>query len=381
MQGHEPIRVAHVLFHFGIGGLENGVVNLINGLPENDYQHAVICLTDYDPDYVQRVRNANCELRSLHKRPGQDPRLWSGMWRALREFRPHVLHTRNFAALEMQLVGAALGVRGRVHGEHGWDVQDLDGSVRKYRLARRFIGHAVHRFIALSRDLERYLVGPVGIPAAKVSQVYNGVDCDRFRPPANPRDGDPLVIGTVGRMKTVKNQTLLCRAFADLAARRPDLAAGARLRLVGSGPLAAECRNIAAAAGIADRLDLVGDSDTVEEELRAMDVFVLPSLAEGISNTILEAMASGLPVIATRVGGNPELIADGDSGVLVAVEDEAAMSTALERYLDDGDLRRRHGQRGRELALERFSLNGMIDAYDRVYRGLARAGSRPSSTE
>ncbi len=370
MTGRQPIKIAHVLFHFGIGGLENGLVNLINGLDASRYRHVLVCLTDFDEVYARRLRTDNFELRALNKQPGHDPAVWWRMWKLLREVRPDVLHTRNFVALEMQLVGLLAGVRGRVHGEHGWDVQDLDGTVRKYQLARRAIGSVVQRFIALSQDLERYLLGPVGLPRAKVVQRYNGVDCERFQPaPASP---GPVVIGTVGRMKAVKNQPLLCRAFAALMARRPDLAGLVRLRLVGSGPLRTECEAIIAADGLAGAVDFTGDSDRVEAELRQMQVFVLPSRAEGISNTILEAMASGLPVIATAVGGNPELVAAGDTGCLVPSDDVEALAGAIETYVDAPERRRQHGEAGRRRALERFSLSGMIAAYDDIYTELAR---------
>lgn len=365
-----PITIVHVLFRFGIGGLENGVVNLINGLDEASYRHCIVCLTDYDESFMRRLRTSNFEVRALHKRAGNDPRVWLRMWRILAEVRPDVLHTRNFAALELQLLGWLARVRGRVHGEHGWDVHDLDGSVRKYRIARRVIGTVVHQFIALSRDLERYLTARVGIAPSRVVQIYNGVDSGRFAP-VGARERSPLVIGTVGRMKTVKNQTLLCRAFAGLLARRPDLAPRLRLRLVGSGPLQSDCEAIVARAGIAGLVDFCGDSDTVAEHMQAMDVFVLPSLAEGISNTILEAMACGLPIIAAAVGGNGELVADGDAGMLIANDDVGALMAALERYVDDPALRLRHGARARAIVEERFSLDRMLAAYDGVYRTLA----------
>lgn len=365
-----PITVMHALFRFGIGGLENGLVNLINGFPAGRYRHVIVCLDDYDPLFVQRVRAPNVEVHALHKRPGQDPRVWLRMWLLLRQCRPDILHTRNFASLELQLLGALAGVRGRIHGEHGWDMQDLNGSNTRYRVARRVLGHCVHRFIALSRDLQRYLVEDVGVATGKVVQIYNGVDTERFH--ANgPRADGPLVIGTVGRMKQVKNQTFLCQAFIELLARRVDMLGKLRLRLVGDGPLRTECAAMLDAAGLREYADLPGDSAQVAEDLRGMDIFVLPSLAEGISNTILEAMASGLPVIATDVGGNPELIEAGESGALVACGDVAALGTHLERYVDDHRLRLAHGARGRAMVTARFSLERMIATYDEIYRELA----------
>lgn len=364
------IGVAHVLYRFAIGGLENGVVNLVNRLPPDRYRHYIICLTDYDPRFAARIVSGNCELFALGKREGQDFAIWGRAHALLRRLRPRVLHTRNFAALEIQLPGIAAGVPGRVHGEHGWDVQDLDGSNRKHRLVRRVLGCGVQRFIALSRQIEDYLVGDVGIAPSRVVQIYNGVDDAVFAP--RPRDpARPIVIGTVGRMKTVKNQTFLVEGFVRLVAQRPELRDRLRLRLVGSGPLLALCQRSLAAAGLAERADIVGESDRVAEELNEMDLFVLPSLAEGISNTLLEAMAAGLPVVATATGGNPELVVDGVTGSLIGVNDVEALVAALAAYVDDPARRARHGAAARERVERAFSLSTMVDAYDEVYRALA----------
>jgi sugar transferase (PEP-CTERM/EpsH1 system associated) len=238
------------------------------------------------------------------------------------------------------------------------------------------LGLGVQRFIALSHHLENYLVEYAGIPRSKVVQIYNGVDQVRYRPPQPGRLTDEVVVGTVGRMKEVKNQTLLVSAFIDLMRRRPDLRDAIRLKLVGSGPLLAECQTMLDGARLTNRADIVGDSDRVPEELQSMDLFVLPSLAEGISNTILEAMATGLTVVATAVGGNPELVADGTTGTLVPAGDEAALSRVIERYIDDPKLRRLHAKRGRERVESHFSLDAMVRAYDDTYRFIAgRAGA------
>lgn len=360
----------HVLFRFSIGGLENGLVNLINGLDASRYRHVIVCLSDYDPAFVQRLQTRDIEIYALGKRPGQDPRVWWRMWRLLRRIRPAVLHTRNFATLELQLLACVTGVHGRLHGEHGWDVQDLDGSLRKYRIARRVLGLFVQRFIALSRDLERYLLRDVGLGAKKVVQIYNGVDTERFVAADARRSAATVVIGTVGRMKAVKNQTLLCQAFVALLARRPDLVGKVSLKLIGDGPLRRDCTALVTSAQRQQWVEFTGDSSQVAEQMRGLDVFVLPSLAEGISNTILEAMASSLPVIATAVGGNVELVADGQSGCLVASGDVAAMSAAIELYVDDAALRSRHGAYGRQLVESHFSLPRMLARYDQIYQGL-----------
>ncbi len=147
----------HVLDRFGVGGLENGMVNLINRLPAGDYHHIIVALTACDRGYLERLESSNFECHDINKRPGHDFHAWRRIFELIRQVRPDVLHTRNLGTLEIQLLGWLARVPVRIHGEHGWDVNDLNGQVRKYQRFRRFMGCFVHAWIALSRDLESYL--------------------------------------------------------------------------------------------------------------------------------------------------------------------------------------------------------------------------------
>jgi glycosyltransferase involved in cell wall biosynthesis len=190
--------------------------------------------------------------------------------------------------------------------------------------------------------------------------------------PAGFRGPELVRIGTVGRLQRVKDQAGLLKAAAMVLERRPELRARTRLLLVGDGPLLADLRARAESLGLADITWLPGASSEVPAMLRAMDVFVLPSLNEGISNTILEAMATGLPVLASAAGGNVELVEDGVVGALFPPGDVPALARLIERYLDEAALRRRHGAAARAAAEARFSLPAMVDAYRSVYDGLTR---------
>ncbi len=370
----KQISIAHVLFRFAIGGLENGVVNLINRLPEDSYHHHIICLTDYDEDFYQRIKTKNVDIHCLHKQQGKDLKVWLRLYKLLKKLRPNVLHSRNFSAIESHTPAVLAGVKLRIHGEHGWDMNDLHGSNNKYRIARRIFSYIIHDFIALSKDLEDYLRDRVGVAERKINQIYNGVESERFSPPATSSNLDPsngsdvITIGTVGRMKAVKNQTLLTQAFIELNNKRPELKGNLRLRLIGDGPLRAECLTLLQQAGLEQQADLPGDRNDVPVQMQQMDIFVLPSLAEGISNTILEAMACGLPVIATRVGGNAELVEHDKSGLIVESENLSQMVEALEQYIDQPELRLEHGQRGRSLIEQQYSMEKMVNAYDSIYR-------------
>ncbi len=368
---HRPL-IVHVVFRLQVGGLENGVVNLVNRLPEARYRHAIVCLSEAT-DFRARIRREDVAIYEMHKRPGQDLGCWRRLFWLLRRIRPSLVHTRNIGCLEAQIPAWLARVPCRVHGEHGWDVSDPDGSNRRYRWLRRLHNPLVHRFIALSRELEHYLSQRVGIRKQKLRRIYNGVDDQTFHPgpsdalPEGFRDNHCVVFGTVGRMHGVKDQTNLCQAFIHLCAEHPQLAGQMRLVMVGDGPLRRACIEQLAAAGRSEQSWLPGNRDDIPALMRGFDVFVLPSQAEGISNTILEAMATGLPVIATDVGGNGELVAADATGALVPANDPAGLGTQMAAYAAQRHLRRIHGEAGRQRVAEYFSLAHMLRAYAGVY--------------
>ncbi|MEW6293398.1 MAG: TIGR03088 family PEP-CTERM/XrtA system glycosyltransferase [Pseudomonadota bacterium] len=373
--------VLHVFYRFDVGGLENGIVNLINHMPADAYRHAILALTEVT-DYRQRIRRDDVQFISLRKPPGHLFKLFPRLVRIFRELRPAIVHSRNLAALEVTVPAWLARVPVRIQSEHGRDVGDLDGSNKIYQWVRRAYNPFVSHWITLSRDLETYLTGRVGIPVRKVTQIYNGVDAGRFHPAADAAgavpsaptiSGCPFIrpehwlVGTVGRMQTVKNQTLLARAFIRALELAPELRPRLRLVMVGDGPLRAEAQALLTAANVAELAWLPGERHDIPEVLRGLDCFVLPSLAEGISNTILEAMASGLPVIATRVGGNPELVSEGRTGALVPASDPEAMAQAIIAYAQAHEQARSAGQEGRAEVERRFSLDAMVGAYGSIY--------------
>lgn len=382
MRDSRPL-VMHVVYSFDVGGLENGVVNIINRMRSDAFRHAVVALTRCAPAFCARVTRADVDFISLEKPPGHGIKLYPKLFRLFAEMRPAIVHTRNLAALEAVVPARAAGVPVRIHGEHGWDVSDPHGVRRKYRMLRRLYRPFVSHYIALSGDLERYLAQGVGVPANRLSRICNGVDLRRFqhgRDGGVPLAGCPfdaprglIVVGTVGRLQAVKDQLNLVRAFARLAAsRRPEFD-GLRLMIAGDGPMRTAVESAIVEGGIGDRVWLAGERSDVPDVMRALDLFVLPSKAEGISNTILEAMASGLPVVATDVGGNAELVAQGRTGMLVPAADDAALADAIASYALDPALRQMHGNAGRERVEREFSLDGMVERYRALYQAQLEA--------
>lgn len=377
-----PPLIVHLVYRFDTGGLENGVVNLINHMPGAAYRHAVVALTEVVPAFAARIRRDDVRFVSLHKAPGHGVKLYPRLLQLFRELQPAIVHTRNLAALECQVPAALAGVPLRIHGEHGRDADDPDGSVRRYQWLRRAYRPFVHRYVALSRELAQYLEHKVGVPPQRIAQIYNGVDLTRFdrysavrvAPPGCPFNAPELfVVGTVGRMQTVKAQPLLAQAFVRALQLQPALRERLRLVMVGDGPLRAEALAVLDAAGVADLAWLPGERADVPDVMRGLDCFVLPSLAEGISNTILEAMACALPVLATDVGGNGELVVaagSGCTGRLVPPGDVDALAAGLIAMAADGAGAAAMGRAGRERVEQRFSLRAMVANYQSLYDGL-----------
>lgn len=375
MDNRSPL-IAHVVYRFDIGGLENGVVNLINRLPEASWRHAVVALTDVSPAFAKRVQRRDVQYVSLRKSPGHLWKLYPRLMRVFRELRPQVVHTRNLAALEATVPAWAVGVPVRIHGEHGRDAIDPDGVRRRYQWVRRAYRPFVSRYVAVSKDLEHYLCERVGIAASRVVQLYNGVDADKFHPIKSGRtaiDGCPFrgrehwLVGTVGRMDHVKDQTTLARAFALAVGMHSGAASHMRLIVIGEGTLRSEAERILDAAGVRELAWFAGERDDIAEIMHGLDCFVLPSLGEGISNTILEAMACALPVIATRVGGNVELIDDAVTGRLVSAGEPHVLARAMLNYFQDRTMARDHGRAARERIERHFSLDRMVDGYHELY--------------
>jgi sugar transferase (PEP-CTERM/EpsH1 system associated) len=363
--------VLHVVYSFSIGGLENVIVQLINRLPADRFEHVVLSLTTIS-DFKHRITQPGVRFIELNKPPGHAVPLYPRIYKLLRELRPDVLHTCNFAALELVPLGWLARVPLRLHAEHGWDAHDKNGENLRHQRVRRFYRPFVSHFVGVSQEIDDYLGSAIRVPAARRSLIANGVDTALFSPAAGQRQtvpgcpfepGNHWLVGTVGRLQTVKNQPLLARAFVRLIQQRPQAAERARLVIVGEGPLRAEVEGILSAAGLQHLAWLPGARNDVPDVLRMLDVFVLPSQAEGTSCTLQEAMASGLPVVATAVGGNPDLVQQGITGLLVPSDDEAALADALASLWAVPEKLRAMGAAGREIAVQTLGLDAMVSAY------------------
>lgn len=374
----QPVcHITHLMYRFAAGGLENVVVQLINHLPRSSFRHTIIALTQADSDFIKRIDRDDVQVLQLGKPPGQPFHMYPAVYKLFRELRPDVLHTCNLAALEFAPVAFFAGIPFRIHAEHGWDIADPDGSNRRYRALRRAYRPFVHEFVAVSAQLYEYLRDIIGVPARRLHLIPNGVDTTTFRPARRDdvtpegfpfRRPDHWIVGTVGRLEPIKNQVLLVDAFINLVQSDPISTDRMRLAIVGGGPLADSIRQRLANAGLAERLWLPGARADIPILLRCFDCFVLPSLSEGTSCTLQEAMATGLRMIATDVGGNAALLENGRLGHLVSPDDANEMAQAMRYAFVNQSTNGGENPEAVAAAQEKYSLEAAITSFEAILR-------------
>ena len=314
----------------------------------------------------------------LGKRPGLDWRMVTRLWRVIREVKADVLHAHNEGAGFYAGLAGLLAGRPVITTRHGASF-GLDTL-----WVRRAAGLLSRRTVCVGKDVVRLARQVDHLPASRVRLIYNGVDTSQFAPDAKARarvraelgfaDTDRVLI-SVGRLALEKDYATLLQSLATAQ----GVAGQASLILVGDGPQREALSQEAERLGLAGRVRMLGDRQDVRDLLAAADVFVLSSISEGVSKALLEAMAVGLPVVATSVGGTPEVVEEGVTGLLVPPSRPDVLGQALDgRFCDDSSLAERLGRAGRERAQERFSVQATVAAYVELYREVAGPkGIRP----
>jgi len=359
-----PVRVLFVVRSLHVGGMEQMVIELAAGLDPKRYL-VRFCTIEDAGQLAERVLAAGIELDALDKPAGL--RLeYIGRLRAIIDaWKPDIIHTHNDAG-HFYASLANLGIRRKVklvHTKHGRGEPDDRKSVIRNCISSRLSDVVV----AVSEDVAKVGREVENVPAGKIRTIINGVELAPYlKLDRVEKEAGETVFGHVGRLSPVKNQKLLLDAFARVCEQLPTV----RLSIAGDGPMKAELEERARDLGIASQDSFLGYRSDIATVMSEFDVFLLSSVSEGTPLVVIEAMAAGLPVIATAVGGLPEMISDQETGVLVPTQDVEAMATQMLELANHSGRRIQLGVRGRQLATTEYSLQRMLRDYDEVYEGL-----------
>lgn len=373
MVAFKPIAVCQLLHGLGVGGAEILAARLVRRL-RHVFRFSFACLDEVGP-LGEQMRDEGFPVHLIGRRPGLD---WACPLRLARLVRSEgidVVHAHQYTPFFYGLAARLRGPRRPiVFTEHGRHQPDYPR--RKRMIANRLLLSRRDRVVGVGAAVRDALIANEGLPQDRVGVLYNGIDVDAFSDAADRASAraalgaapGELAMLQVARLDYLKDHATAVRTLARVAARQPE----ARLVLVGDGPERPTVEAVARESGVADKIRWLGTRHDVARLLPGADVFLLTSISEGIPLTVAEAMAAGLPVVATDVGGLAEMVAHGDTGFLAPVRDDAALAGLVLRLADDPDLRRRMGRAGRARAKERFDEPRMCADYGRLYEEACR---------
>lgn len=358
------MKILQVIPYFCFGGAEIMCENLI--LAQKELGHQVIAVSLYDDrtPIAARLEEAGVKIRYLDKKLGLDVSMVPKLTKIMKEEKPDVVHTHLDVIKYAVLAAKLAGVKTCVHTVHSVAHKEAEGRLQKiingtyYRL-----GLSVP--VALSNEIQESIEDFYGIDDDKIPVIRNGIDLSRCTPKGNYSLEEAFTIVHVGRFDVPKNHGGMLRAFRKFHDRNPQ----ARLRLVGDGDLRPQMEELAKELEITQWSEFCGMQKNVHPYLQSADIFTLPSVYEGNPMTIIEAMGTGLPIAASRVGGIPDMLEEGEDALLFPPEEEA-ICAAWQRLLEDTQLRERLGRKARENSVK-FSAEHMAREYCRLYERMS----------
>lgn len=354
----KKIRIAHAIYGLKYGGAEKLLVPFSLRIDGTRFSVIVVALTCGGP-VEDELRREGVDVRVVRRDAKFGPGDLLRLITLIRKERVDIVHTHlQNADILAGLAAKACGVM-QVSTFHG--IAHDPGLAGRLKTWLRVI--LPDRIIAVSGATARACIDEFGARRDRVSIVYNGLDSDSFFPAVRRERKNEVVLATVGRLEEEKGNAFFLEALAEVKRRLPN-AVGI---IIGDGSLKAELERMAGELGLKEAVRFLGARNDVPDLLRIADIVVIPSLTEGFSLVALEAMACGKPVIATRVGGIPELIDDGTNGILVPARDSRELAHAIIKLAGDLALSEKMGSQGRAKVIEQFSLEKMVRGIERVY--------------
>lgn len=381
-----PIRIMHVVDNMGKGGLENGLANLIERMDSHRFEHTVLATRRLGLN-AERLSHRQVRFLCLGKKENDSVFQLKSLVKAVRDCNPHIVHSRNWSAIEAIIAGRWVRFPALVHSEHGFDAAGNTSEPRRRTWLRRLAFELADQVMCVSHQLSQFHSMRTGFPITKMTVIHNGVDTRKFFPDPAMRarmrhelgfPHDCFCIGCVGNLTAVKDYTTVLQAVNEFSRHGRNW----RLIIAGDGPERPKLESyIRAHPQWSEHVLFQGLSDQIPALLNAFDTYVLTSLIEGISNSLLEAMATGLPVIVTDTGGNPEVVTHNESGLLFPVRGIHELAQWLCALQQREDLRTQLGRCALSRVQKEFSIECMVRKYEQLYTSLApqAIGSKPVS--
>ena len=368
----QSIKLMHIVLSLNTGGLERVVINLLKGMDQNVYNLYLCCLEE-PGILIHEAEKIGVKVLTLNKKKaGIDYKSIFNLAKALKEYKIDIVHTHNPGS---HFYGAIAGKIAKVpviiNTKHG-----RNPSYSRWNLIqKKLLSYITDKIVAVSEDARKMAIEIEKIPHRKVTTILNCIDIDKYNVKVDKElkrqelgiSKDDFVIGIVARLSPEKDHNTLLDAFRHVLDKSGQ---NVKLVIVGDGILKEELKQKSRILSITDNTIFLGERHDVPELLATFDLFVLPSLTEGISLTLLEAMSAGLPIVATNVGGNPEIVIDNKSGMIVPPQNINSMANAIIRIMSDKDTAKQMGLAGKIRAQERFSIEAMVSQYEQLYRDI-----------
>ena len=368
----EKIKILFTLHNLGPGGVERHLLNLLEKIDYSRFQPYVCCLEKYG-DFIEPIEKMGVEVTDLSIEKLYSLHALLGIYRLTSYMRREKIDIVHNFLLKSIVIGTFAAKMARLpvvinsRRDMGWALN------RKQLFMLNMTNRYTDKLVAVCETVKDITITREKIDRAKIEVIYNGIDLEEFSPERNG-EGDAvrsefgiapgdIVVGSITHLTKVKGNEYLIRAAPAILSEFPKT----RFLIVGDGPLRKDMEALCVKKGIRDRVVFAGQRNNIPEILSAMNIFVCPSISEGFSNSILEAMAMGKPVVATDVGGNKELIRNGENGILVNPGDDKGLSENILTIIRNRDMARQMGQIGRELVVQKYDLNLIVQQLMELY--------------
>lgn len=371
-----PVTVMQLVLNLEIGGMEKLLYDLVEKMDKQLVSSTICCLDNKLGYFGEELRRLGYPVYTLQRKPGIDWTLIRELMAVIQQENVDVIHAQQYSPFFYAAMTSLYSKLPRskpfpklMYTVHG--IAYPHQKRMKRMVANPLLNRFVQEIITISNDTKSKLAMYENFPIQRIRVIYNGIDFNRFSQKIDPAakkqslgvSSDCKVIGVVARLDPIKNHAMLLRAFQKIMQKMPET----ELFIVGNGPEEKPLKALAQSLNIMEKTHFLGMRNDVSELLHIFNVSVLPSFSEGMSVTLLEAMGAGVPVVATNVGGNPEVVIDQETGYLVPNDNEQEMTATLLRLLQDPETCQRIGNAGKQRAYARFTLEKMVQAYTDLY--------------